>query len=265
MKAAKKTMGVETITPHKAQAYLDASTHKNRTISESRVLSLAIDMEEGRFLLNGETIIFDDDCNVIDGSHRLNAVVLSRATIKSYVVRGAIHADSFETIDSGGMRNGGDVLGISGIVNAQVVSTACNWLFRLKTNNLMSRKSLNNSQFVKFHNENPGLTESVRMATRTKKLCSVGIMGALHYLFAKKNAALADAFVDQLATGAELSDTDPIYHLRETFIRDAAKRHERMGAMYRMAVTIKAWNALRNEQEVKALRWATAEKFPKIQ
>lgn len=100
---------VETITPTIAEAYLAANYARNRNIKKGVVKSYASDMSSGRWMLTGQGIQFDTDGVLIDGQHRLNAVILSGASVPMMVLRG-VPKESFDHVDVGISRSVQDVL-----------------------------------------------------------------------------------------------------------------------------------------------------------
>jgi hypothetical protein len=78
---------VEIINPEEAQAYLDNNA-KHRPIKEKKVDAYMTEMADGRWRLNGKTICFDTDGRLLNGQHRLSAVVKSGVSLTTVVVRG---------------------------------------------------------------------------------------------------------------------------------------------------------------------------------
>ena len=54
------TATIETITPSDAADYL-SNSGGNRSLKQAKILSLKRDMAGGRFIANGESIIFSDE------------------------------------------------------------------------------------------------------------------------------------------------------------------------------------------------------------
>lgn len=76
------------ITPALAESWLMSNTF-NRSLSSAVVNKYANDMKSGNWHLNHQGIAFDD-CNVlVDGQHRLSAVVKSGVTVDMLVTYGA--------------------------------------------------------------------------------------------------------------------------------------------------------------------------------
>ena len=95
MSEAKKFVAVpkvygafEMIGPEKAIEYLTHNTKNYRRIKQAVVKRYAKSMQMGRWEKNGEPIIFDEDGNLLDGQHRLSAVVKSGCFVVMFVIRG---------------------------------------------------------------------------------------------------------------------------------------------------------------------------------
>ena len=90
----KETSNVERITPEIAKKMLATSKENPRfpggdkLFDRNAVNRLAMYMKEGKWLLNGQAITFDEDGVLRDGHHRLAAVIQSGCTIESFVTRG---------------------------------------------------------------------------------------------------------------------------------------------------------------------------------
>lgn len=90
---------VQIITPAIARMWLD-TTLKNRTLRQSRVKQYAADMKAGRWKLNGESIKFDSTGHLLNGQHRLHAVIEADVTVEMLVVYN-VDPSAQTTMDSG--------------------------------------------------------------------------------------------------------------------------------------------------------------------
>jgi hypothetical protein len=84
MKIKTKTIMV---TPEKAIAWLEGNTH-NRRLRQSRIEQYAHDMAIGEWKLTHQGIAFDEDGTLVDGQHRLWAVIESNSSIEVNVTWG---------------------------------------------------------------------------------------------------------------------------------------------------------------------------------
>lgn len=81
------TASVDIITPEQAQAYLDNNA-KHRPIKDKKVAEYMAQMQDGAWKLNGKAICFDSTGRLLNGQHRLSAVVRSGVSLTTLVVRG---------------------------------------------------------------------------------------------------------------------------------------------------------------------------------
>mgnify|MGYP003335415932 FL=1 len=78
---------VEVITPEQAHDYL-LNNAKHRPIKEKKVAEYMAEMRDGQWKLNGKTVCFDSTGRLLNGQHRLSAVVRSGVPLTTVVVRG---------------------------------------------------------------------------------------------------------------------------------------------------------------------------------
>jgi hypothetical protein len=102
-----------TITPDKALNWLENANPNNRTLSDAHVNRLARDMKEGRWILTHEGIAFSPEGILLDGQHRLWAIVEADMPVEMHVWFNVDPA-ALMAIDSGKTRSLADILRISG-------------------------------------------------------------------------------------------------------------------------------------------------------
>lgn len=104
------------ITPEMAQKILEKNT-MNRRINKHTVYLYKEQMNKGLWRMNGEPLIFAMDGTLLDGQHRLMAVVAcQKPQLFSCVYN--VEKDSFKTIGQGKKRTAADVFSIEGIPDA---------------------------------------------------------------------------------------------------------------------------------------------------
>lgn len=91
------TMTHRHITPRIAKTMLSHNTG-NRPLRKAVVQRYATDMENGDWQDNGDPIRFDTNGRLIDGQHRLEAVILSDTPIDAWVLRG-LKPETQKTMD----------------------------------------------------------------------------------------------------------------------------------------------------------------------
>lgn len=183
---------VETITPAKAREYLDKSGG-NRNISKVVVESYALTMKQGKWLLNGEPIVFDVDDVLLNGHHRLHAVIKAGVPIKTFVTRGVEH-DSYTTFDCGRHRTVGQLISMQGINNYNTVAATVSTSYKLANNMVVGEnhgiekgRGRTNTMMIEMFNQDRELyitCGSFAVAMRNKCNiieCSI-IGGVTHFL-----------------------------------------------------------------------------------
>ena len=258
------------ITPAMAAKYLELNRLPNRHLKPAHIQILAREMREGRWQCNGETIIFDKEGNIIDGQHRLHAIVLSKTTIETYIVRG-ISPDVLPTLDRGSLRSIGDLLGMRGESNRTQLGAALTWLWFAENGGMQSyhnpvlRPTM--GELEQILSKHPTLRTSCAPANLCRALLIPGLATALHYLFTQKDAAAGHWFFTTLASGENLVKTDGLHQLRERLTKNRIDKRK-LPAVHIAALTIKAWNAHRTKSPVRFLRWRlegdAPEEFPTI-
>lgn len=104
---------VVVVTPEMAALWLERNMNGQRSLRQSVVDRYARDMRSGAFGVTHQGIAFDTKGHLIDGQHRLSAIVKSGCTIKMMVVRDA-PSGTFTHIDAGLSRTAKDVLNSQG-------------------------------------------------------------------------------------------------------------------------------------------------------
>ncbi len=267
--AAIKVRRVE-ITPKAAQKLLDANTH-NRTVVNARVDQYAADMRRGEWQLNGEAIKIADDGTILDGQHRLMAVLEADRPIQTLLITG-LDAETQETMDQGRPRTLADVFKLRGEKYHNPLATACRTLAIYESHRTVVQPAYTAAPTVqqasRTLDRNPDLRDSVALTySKRRPWMPSSHMGAMHYLFATVDREAADDFVEKLHSGEALTRDNAIYLLREKFIQDQMDRTPTTVRM-QLALIIKAWNHYLAGDSITRLVWtpggAAAEPFPEI-
>jgi hypothetical protein len=240
MQAKKMTPSVqlEEISPHKAAELLKFN-HSNRRMIPNHLNRLISEMLNGDWRVTGDTIKLNGE-RLLDGQHRLEAVVRSGVTIWSYVARN-VDTDAFDMIDTGRSRQGGDVLSALGYHNVFLTASSARmvWYFEHRISRLdgaVSNHAIVNC--VKRHDDLPAFVSDIN----SHNFCKTGaVAGALYWLMLADRIK-ADDFIDGFTRGAELKITSPIYVLRERVINDRLLRATKTGRQRLVAMVFRTWD-----------------------
>lgn len=280
------TVEVEHITPEVAIDMLGHNTH-NRRVRDSLVYKLANAMRRGEWVLNGETIKVRRDGVVIDGQHRLLAVIESGLPINTYVVRG-LDDMAQQTVDIGQTRAAKDVLALEGYGNrSALLAATLRYLRMIETNEIRSsnagsvtRAGARNARFVtgvyspqelmETLLNYPYIYDSITKADAIVRPLrgSQSQYAALHAWFSTIDSPAADEFFDMVGTGLGLTATSPVYLLRKWMetrtVKDTRRVYtqSRIKRLYVHAMFVLAWNAWRDGKHPKNLSWKTTSDLP---
>jgi len=265
------TYSIESIGPKEAAVMLENNPH-NRHLRPSWVAVLARRMKAGKWKETAEPIKFDGPGILLDGQHRLQAIITSGMTLEFIVVRG-LNPDARFAMDTGAKRTGTDALVMDGFGgDARAVGAACNYLWRfLRYGGVNTDRAPDNEDIIQTFTEHPEIQESVEAtkAARTKAIWgSHGLFAFCHYIFSRQDRDAADQFMAGLLSGIGLeSSRDPIWILRDRLIHEAT-RQAKITTSYIAQLTFKAWAIWREGEERSQLRLRKRgegiEKFPDI-
>lgn len=224
MTTKKMEVKLETVTPQRAAELLAKNVANNRHITPARVEQYATLMKDDNFLTTPEGIIIDENGRLIDGQHRLSAVVLSGKTIKMHVWYN-VPAEQMRAINTGAARTLADVLTVTeelGITGAPKIAVARANAITLILNPKHNTKKLTIEQYERVREK---FGEDLQWSMTNypnnggtgtalgRKARSVMVMGAL-VIAHKKYTEEIETFARKVDTGLELVETDPAYALR---------------------------------------------------
>lgn len=258
------TVSITHVTPDLAKSWLELNT-KNRKLDRRNVAHLRDAIVQGEWYMNGEAIIFSDAGRLLNGQHRLWAIVMSGVGVDVLVVRG-VNAESFRTLDSGRVRRAGEVLAMDGEKNSNKIAAAVQALLafvdaegRLYGGSCGNGRKATPSACQRILDRHPGIRDSVREVNRNSLYCSQH-SALLHYLFTLVNANVASDFADVLANGhADLGR--PFVVFRESLVRSPVCSENRLAYA---AKAIKAFNAELLGDRPKMFKFLGSEEFPTI-
>lgn len=262
------TYDVIKITPQLAAMWLIEHNTHNRPMRRRVVAAYAEDIRSGNWRQTGDSIKRAADGTILDGQHRLAAIVEAQKSITMLVV-GNLPAEVQDVVDGGARRKFGDVLQLRGEKNyvtlAAVVRRVWYWNTGLRTNT--GNYSPSTSQLLALLEEHPELRDSVeaiRLITSSSQITG-SILGLTHWLFSQIDAEDAKIFFARVGDGVNLAADHPVYVLRKT-VADHHTAKSRLTDTMVIAYTIKAWNAYRDGRTISILRYraggASPEAFP---
>lgn len=280
------TTQMELINPEVAKLYLQTNT-MNRKINENTLLRYAKDMINDNWSVTSQTISFATDGTLIDGQHRLNAIIKANKSIWFNVSRN-VPKDSFIDYDKNRVRNINDVFFINKIPNNTHITAGIqtyNWLERgklfllypinplknAKTNRLSINERLSNAEILDIYNSNPAyyqnLVSNAMRVYKPLKFFTISHYFAfscyLNNVCGYDLEFILDFFL-QLSTNENVKNKS-ITNLREIYILDSINKKTKMIPAIKVIYLIKCWNAYVNNAEIKRYQFLDGEDLPEFQ
>lgn len=257
------------VTPRLAEAWLRLNT-QNRIPSTPKIRRFATMMKSGKWLLNGETVKFADNGRLLDGQSRLMAIVKAGVSVV-LEVRGGLADAAQESMDTGEARQHRHQLEMLGEKNPNEIAAALRLVYFWENGHIgggggtsrSGKADITNTTIREMMEKHPRIRESVGRCLNLKALLPISGAAFFHYAFAKVDEKRANLFIERLTTGANLSETSPVYLLRERLTQDrlaSAKIKKRE----KFALIVKAWNSFYGGKELQRLTFHTDETFPEI-
>ena len=110
---SKITCQIESIDQQLAEKYLERNFKSNRLLKKRTLDSLVLDMKNDDFHLGWDCIAFNEEGELVNGQHRLNAVAKAGKTFNFIVLRNVKH-ETINHFDQGNKRSQSDRITVSG-------------------------------------------------------------------------------------------------------------------------------------------------------
>lgn len=268
-------MRVETVpvTVEMAEQWLATAVDlPQRGMTKRRVLNYASAMERGQWRVTHQAIAIDPDGVLIDGQHRLSAVIAAGLPSVEMSVAFDVPRQTFDAIDVGLARTTASTLHIAGFTDANATSAAVRSV--LAYDNLAGTRRVphsdGRSQFTSidvldFMASPRGEILAATAQTARGIAMSLGRIGTRTWLLAgfviiaetEPPDSVWQEFTDRMHSGAMLSETSPILSFRRWV--GAEHGYARIDARNRsyvaMAALIKAWNAYSSGKDLSVIRF----------
>lgn len=255
---------VQVITPEKAKQLLEYNSG-NRTLNKNTITRYRNDMILGRWRPNGSSISIGPDGRLLNGQHRLSALIEAEVPIEFVIVEEDTDA-VFTTLDIGVNRSTGTLLGLAGIHNSNVVGAIARAILSYEnaptviwdTGTAGGRTAV--IEWV-MENDSPLLQSAAHQTSDVRRqIPSIGSWyGALAYLVQAKSPSM-DRWQDfhlGLGTGANLTVGDPRLALRNWLINRRAPQSE-WDRQQALGAGLHAWNTFIAGEERSFIKFSRA-------
>lgn len=264
-----------TIDPEWAKRLLDRNEN-NRKFSPraTHFMQLCRALENNEWRFNGDAIRVDWSGRLIDGQHRLHAVIETGIPIDTILIEG-LNPASQETIDVGKRRTVQNFLSMRGEKNVNVLAAVILRRITIEKYGLKvafsrAKRMTTVTEQLAYFDAHTELRDVAARAQglRDRTALNASTIGALMVEFEAHDKDDSDFFWARLADGAGLEVGHPILTLRNSLHMLKQDVKGQRNELYLAALTIKAWNQYRRGESLHLLRYraggARPEPFPEV-
>lgn len=253
------TLELVMVGPDLAAAWL-GDNHGNRNQRPRAIAAYARDIQNGDWLTTGESVKFDWDGRLIDGQHRLEAVVLTGRPIMVVVVRG-LDPRVQRVLDTNAKRTAADALRFAGVtVQPKDVASVARVAVAYESGKLrtaldQAKVDVTHAETLAWHDDNPDVVNAVALAARVARPIGATISGIGYAVLKLEriDGVAAVEFFTSMAEKRTNGNGDPRKAVLDAF--DKIRSHGRIPtAAESLAILFRAWNAWRGGNDLKIIR-----------
>lgn len=238
------------VDPELAAQWLERN-ESNRNLRPGRVSQYAADMAAGHWFHTGETIKFDNGDNLIDGQHRLRAVIEANVTVTLLVTFG-LDPEARHYVDTGAARTAQDALRMKGEQAPAILGAAAR-LGMLAERNVRNTR-VSHAAVFDYIQAHPGLREASVYAQNVLHKIDVppSVIAYGRFRFAEVDADAAEEFFGKLSRLNDLGADDPILRLAQR-LRAMVRNAEKVDKHTITVTLFRTWNTWRQGKTLQRL------------
>lgn len=242
---------LEEVTPERAKDLL-RTNDLNRSLNQNWVTTLARDMTAERWELTPQGIILAEDGSLLDGQHRLSAVVRAGLPVKFWVTKGA-PAEIFKHLDTGRSRSMYDRLKISGYADAAQLASIARKVFAWQNGQPWSTKTVpTRDELQDIIDKDPLLADAAKFAHGWKSRPAPATAAFVWWLLMGVDTEDATWFMERLRNGTELAENSGVWAAYDRLWRQAQPGKFQKPQLT-VAYIINGWNVQRDSRRVSRL------------
>lgn len=251
------TAEVQIVNPQVAKRMLE-KCYRPRNVAMTRVYRYAHEMDGGNWVV-AEPLMFNCDGRLIEGQHRLKAVIVCGKPVRFLVVRGYDRDKTFGKLGGGAERKLRHWFQINNETLPDVLARVVYMAARDEAGRIPTQSGggfrFTPTDGLDFLIDHPTIRDSVVKGKGTvNTLAPRAMLSFCHYKFSQFDAIAAEAFLLDLVTGESTGDGDPVFMLRQK-LRANRRAAAKLSQNHMLALIYKAWNAERGNIKLKNLEW----------
>lgn len=235
------------MTPEVAKAILAANPDNRPLTTKSNQITL--DIANGRWVFNGESVIISRCGQLNDGQHRLAAIVKAGKPVPMMVTFG-VDRSSRLSVDQGIARHAGHYLAMAGEKNGNLTAATTRLIQSYEAGDgtaLVSNRYMSNNAVFDRAMSDPAIDDAVQFVRANEAflrgIVPPRVLGALFYIFSRVHPADATTFMEQVVRGENLVRGDPAFAVRQALMTIRGR-----AAPPLMEVIMRGWVAFRERK-----------------
>lgn len=258
------------ITPEIARRFLKNNS-SNRPLSPKNVDRFLYQMNSGQFILSPQGIAFDIYGRLIDGQHRLHALIKSGKNFPFNVTTGC-SPEVFKILDTGKNRSAGDVLSIEGVKNNRNIAAGIKKHLLLRKGSKSTagnarENKITNVDVLNQYNKNADLYQLAHASSsalyyKLRIMSLSDMIGYIVFLHIDKKHDY-DKVIEFFTQVVTYSENSTVNLFRERQIKNKMSRITEPASVTN-ALLAKTWNAYLLGRKYKTLRFNQDEEYPEF-
>lgn len=248
------SISVMDVTPELAREWLGRNMG-NRPMRPGNLKKLTAALKTGNWRMTGDPIRFSATGKLIDGQHRLSAIVETGIAAQCVLMSG-LDDSIFDVIDSGAARSKSDVLFIEYGLPAETAKllASCAGIAHQYEEGVFSfRANVSKESLIEFVRAHQALIQSaifVQANMPRESPAPKSIAATFHYYAHPLDAAACERFIERFMVGAVNGAADNLLHLRNQCYSGRASQRP-LPTREIFGRLIKIWNSERRGKPIK--------------
>lgn len=216
------------VDPATARRWLE-NNFRNRPISDDVVAAYARDMTNGVWVPTHQGVAFNDRDELIDGQHRLHAIIRSGRTVRMMVTFGLASVieghemTTMDAVDRGRTRSVADQLKIQhGMKDGTIIASICSVLGRLCYGQRTRRLSVGQTLEI-YRAFESAITFVIARRSKMQGVRSAGVLAGFAFALAAQPGDPIENYYCSLQLGEFPGERSPLRHLLTFLVSDEAK------------------------------------------
>lgn len=243
------------VTPDLATFWL-SQNRSNRNLRRPIWKAYARDMAAGQWKLTAEPVKLASDGTLLDGQHRLHAVVDADTAVEMFVAYD-VPAEAQTAMDSGAKRRAADVLSLRGDSNTSIIAAAARIALGVAYSpENIGKYAATHAEILDWVDSHPGILDAAAFISTINprlKGCRPSMAAYTLLMLSDIDHEQAYAFWNAVADQVGDYPGDPVVALARRF-SEAYREREQLSHSAQLSMIYRAWNSRRGNKPMRIVR-----------